>query len=171
MQRRHLLAMPAHLLAVGHPRTLAACWCLQVVEFGRGSGGWTHLDCTLQITACLLQLCALGPGGSMQRQRRLIPAGPDDLVWWCQPGRDDWAADDAAGVLYELLGVSEQAAHSPKAKRCNVVLQALLQAPPSQRAAVLRRLFMRLVCLLTGNATTAAMAAPSPELLLVTGLK
>jgi hypothetical protein len=145
--------------------------CPQVVEFGPDGSSWTHLDCTRQIAACLLQLCALGPGGSRQRRRRLIPAGPGDLVWWCQPGRDDWAADDAAGVLYELLGVSEQAAHSPKAQRCNVVLQALLQAPLAQRAALLRRLFMRLVCLLTGNATTAAMAAPSPELLLVTGLK
>jgi hypothetical protein len=147
-----------------------------VVEFGTGGSSWTHLDCTRTIAACLLQMCALGPGSSGKRQRRLIPAGPDDLVWWCQPGRDDWAADEATGVLYELLGVSEQAAHGPAQLRCNVVLQALLQTSPAQQAALLRRLFMRLVCLLTGTASTAtaaaaSMAMASPELLLVTGLK
>ncbi len=43
--------------------------------------------------------------------------------------------------------------------------------PRLQLAVLLRRLFLRLVCLLTDNATTASMASPSPELLLVTGLR
>jgi hypothetical protein len=46
-----------------------------------------------------------------------------------------------------------------------------LQVPRLQLAMLLRRLFLRLVCLLTDNATTASMALPSPELLLVSGLR
>ena len=148
---------------------------LQPVDLSAAGPSWSHLDCSRQIAACLVRLCALDggwgrqPGGS--GRARLIPAGPDDLLWWCQPGRSDHLADDVASVLYELLGISEQARHSCPEQHCNVVLQALLALPPPQVAALLRRLFLRLVCLLSGNATTAAMAAPSPELLLVTGIK
>jgi hypothetical protein len=99
--------------------------CSQVIQAGPGGSSWSALACTRQLAVCLVSLAALG--GSGPCQARLIPVGPEDLVWWCAPGRADTAADDLAGVLYELLGVSEQAAHSHGDGGANVVVEVLGQ--------------------------------------------
>lgn len=40
----------------------------------------------------------------------LIPGGTDDMLWWAQSGVHNWLLDGVVGVLYEILGMYDQAA-------------------------------------------------------------
>ena len=42
--------------------------------------------------------------------QRLIPGGPDDLLWWCLEGESGGMLDHLVGVLVEMCGMCEQGA-------------------------------------------------------------
>lgn len=72
--------------------------------------------------------------------------------------RQDWIAS----VLYDLSNISEEAHAAGRYPNANIVNEALVALPQGQAVPILKRMFLRLVCWMTGTATTRGGGEPLP---------
>ncbi|GBF94298.1 hypothetical protein Rsub_06920 [Raphidocelis subcapitata] len=133
---------------------------------GAAGGDPTFLGATQALLAGLLTLTAQlpslldsgaarseGNGGSRPAAAKQAAGADDDPLAWCGApvGPADAAADALAGCLGGLLSLAAHARDAGMAHEAAELLGVVHQVPPAALAALVRRLFTRMLCLLSGG--------------------